>query len=223
MEDLSKELGASEFWEKSDYASETYVSEPFTDDILASVEEELGYKLPDAYVELMRRQNGGVPARTSHRTSEATTWAEDHIAITGIFGVGRVKTCSLCGSCGSQSWIDEWGYSPIGVYVADCPSAGHHMLCLDYRACGPQGEPSVVFIDQESDYKITLVAKTFNEFIQGLEPDDILDSSDDVELDDDQVDSAWIDPEFAKELGIEAPEDGCLKKGREGQGNQEEQ
>lgn len=76
---------------------------------------------------------------------------------------------SLCGENGSQFWIDEWGYPSIGVYFADCPSAGHDMVCLDYRACGPQGEPSVVHVDQECDYKITFVAPTFEAFIRGLE------------------------------------------------------
>jgi hypothetical protein len=40
----------------------------------------------------------------------------------------------LGGTFGSRFWIEEWGYADIGVYFADCPSAGHDMLCLDYRA-----------------------------------------------------------------------------------------
>lgn len=42
------------------------------------------------------------------------------------------------------------------------------MLCLDYRDCGPTGEPRVVHIDQELDYKVTLVAPDFESFIRGL-------------------------------------------------------
>ena len=71
--------------------------------------------------------------------------------------------------------IDEWGYPPIGVYFADCPSAGHDMLCLDYRGCGADGEPQVVHVDQEVDYKTTFVAKDFASFIRGLEPDEAFD------------------------------------------------
>jgi hypothetical protein len=48
------------------------------------------------------------------------------------------------------------------------------MLCLDYRECGPTGEPPVVHIDQESNYRITPVARDFESFIRGLidDPDD---------------------------------------------------
>jgi hypothetical protein len=50
---------------------------------------------------------------------------------------------------GSQFHIDEWGYPPVGIYFADCPSAGHDMICLDYRACGTDGEPQVIHVDQD--------------------------------------------------------------------------
>jgi hypothetical protein len=49
------------------------------------------------------------------------------------------------------------------------------MLCLDYSLCGPQGEPRVVHVDQERDYKITVLAPSFQEFILGLEPDENFD------------------------------------------------
>ena len=160
------------FWEHSEYAERKYVSEPLTPVLVAAVEQSLGYRLPTAYVELMRHQNGGVPVRTNHRTAAPTSWAEDHVAITGIFGIADQKSHSLGGRFGSRFWIEDWQYPPIGVYFADCPSAGHDMLCLDYRACGPQGEPVVVHVDQEFDYTITAVAASFEAFVRGLEPDD---------------------------------------------------
>jgi hypothetical protein len=169
---LFKDFDLEDFWEHSDFANETYVDAPLTDETVAAVEQQLRYNLPAAYVALMKSQNGGTPKRTNHRTSERTTWAKDHIAITGIFAIGDGKDCSLCGENGSKFWIDEWGYPPIGVYFADCPSAGHDMLCLDYRACGPNGEPSVVHVDQERDYKITFVAPNFEAFIRELQDDD---------------------------------------------------
>jgi hypothetical protein len=166
------DFDVSDFWDNCEYARKEYVGEPLTEDIASFIEQNLGYKLPSAYIELMKCQNGGTPKFTYHRTQESTSWAKDHIAITGIYGINRTKPYSLGGRFGSQFWIDEWEYPPIGVYFCDCPSAGHDMLCLDYRACGANGEPQVVHIDQEFDYKITFVAKNFEEFIRGLKSEE---------------------------------------------------
>ena len=160
------------FWEQSEYAERECVGSTLTGGQVTAVEQELGYKLPESYVALMGYQNGGIPRNRNHRTAERTSWAEDHIAITGIYCIGSEKPCSLCGELGSRFWMDEWGYPPIGVYFADCPSAGHDMLCLDYRKCGPGGEPQVVHVDQEWDYRITFVAESFESYIRRLEGDE---------------------------------------------------
>ena len=68
--------------------------------------------------------------------------------------------------------IDEWGYPAIGVAICDTPTAGHDMIFLDYRECGPQGEPKVVHIAQEFDYEITFLANNFEEIIRGLMNED---------------------------------------------------
>ena len=169
------------FWDDNWYALKEYVSDPPSDELIASVEEELGYKLPAAYIWLMKQHNGGIPVNTCYPCDEPTCWSDDHVAITGIFGIGREKSCSLCGEMGSQFMIDEWEYPAIGVAICDCPSAGHDMIFLDYRACGPQGEPAVVHVDQENDYKITHLADSFEEFIRGLEHESLYDPDEDVE------------------------------------------
>jgi hypothetical protein len=160
------------FWKPSEYAEQEYVGAPFTDEHVAALERELTYQLPASYVEFMGYQNGGIPRKTTHRTQERTSWANDHICVHGMFSIGREKPSSLCGSFGSHFWRDEWGYPAIGIYFADCPSAGHDMVCLDYQECGPSGEPRVVHVDQEWDYKITFVAERFEAFIRGLESDE---------------------------------------------------
>jgi hypothetical protein len=159
----------SSFWEQSEYATREYVGPSITPRVVAEVEARLGYQLPAAYIALARSQNGGIPRKTSHRTASRTSWAEDHVAIAGIFSIGSDNPSSLCGESGSRFWVEEWGYPDIGIYFADCPSAGHDMLCLDYRACGPQGEPTVAHVDQELDYAITPVAPDFESFLRGLE------------------------------------------------------
>jgi len=162
------DFDVSDFCELSEYAEREYTSTPPTDEVIAAVERQLDYKLPSSYVEFMRVQNGGIPRRTCHRMSRRTTWSHDHIAISGIYSIGGDRPSSLLGHFGSAFWSAEWGYPPIGIYFADCPSGGHDMLCLDYREWGPTGEPPVVHVDQEWDYTITPVAANFEAFVRGL-------------------------------------------------------
>ncbi len=201
----------SGLWKISEYAQREYVLPPPTDISIASVEKRLGYRLPGSYIELMGYQNGGLLTRTSFPTTEPTSWAEDQVAIAGLLGIGDSKQYSLCGKLGSQFMQDEWGYPDIGVYFGDCPSGGHDMICFDYRKCGRSGEPQIVHVDQEFDFKITFLSNTFEEFIRGLQADGGEENSD-TELANPIVVSAWIDPEFAKEQGIEVPSGGPSKE-----------
>ena len=173
MENFFEGFDFTDFWDDSDYAEKEYIEAAPSDELIAGVEQELGYRLPASYIWLMKRHNGGIPARTCFPTDSPTSWAEDHVAITGIMGIGREKRYSLCGEFGSRFMIDEWEYPDIGVAICDCPSAGHDMIFLDYRECGPQGEPKVVHIDQEYDYEITPLADTFEDFIRGLVDEEV--------------------------------------------------
>lgn len=156
------------FWLDNDYARNEYIEAAPSDELIAEVEEELGYKLPASYVWLMKQHNGGIPTKSVFPASVMPDGARGDIWISDIMGIGRTKTWSLCGELGSRHKIEEWGYPDIGVAVCNCPSAGHDMVFLDYRECGAAGEPKVVHIDQESDYAITPVADSFEEFIMGL-------------------------------------------------------
>lgn len=141
------------------------LEDPLTDEGLRDVETQLGRTLPAAYVALARLHNGGSLARTEHPAPSPTTWAEDCVGVYSLAAIGRTARFSLCGDSGTAFWVAEWGYPDIGLYIADCPSAGHDMIALDYRA---PGEPAVVHVDQEWDYKITVLAPDFTTFIAGL-------------------------------------------------------
>jgi hypothetical protein len=130
------------FWNDNEYAVEAYVDAPASEALITSIQAEPGYRLPAAYVALVRWHNGGMPYNTS-----------------------------LAGEAGSRFWMDEWGYPAIGIYLADCPSAGHDMVAFDHRDCGPEGEPRVVHVDQEYDDRITVLAPDFVTFVRALRPD----------------------------------------------------
>jgi hypothetical protein len=187
------------FWDDCDYAIKEYVSVLPTDNLILSVEQELGYKLPASYIEMMKLHNGGIPVNTCFPTSEPTSWADDHIEISGFFCIGREKDYSLCGKMGSQFMIDIWEYPDIGVVICDCPSAGHDLVMLDYRKCGKNGEPEVVHIDQEYDYNVTFLAKDFETFVRGLVNEEVYDTSEeDKQADLNNVEYGSFSPLLAK-------------------------
>lgn len=134
-----------------------------------------GFRLPRSYIDLACEHNGGALRLNAHSSPSRTSWAEDHVAVTGVFAIGRTAPFSLCGTYGHALWLKEWGYPPIGVYFADTPSAGHDMIALDYRACGANGEPRVVHVDQEIGYAVTSLADTFEQFVAGLVKSDTYD------------------------------------------------
>jgi hypothetical protein len=170
----------SDFWDDSPYARKEYQDVPVTDALVAEVEAELGFVLPASYVALMRNRNGGCPRRTCVPTAEPTSWADEHAAITGLSAIGRTARYSLCGELGSRFMQREWGYPEFGICIADCPSAGHDMVMLDYRECGPAGEPQVVHVDQEDDFRVTFLAKDFEAFIRALVDEELFSEDGDI-------------------------------------------
>ena len=162
MSDL-KDFNWTGFWNDVDYAFESYIGKPVTDDDIKDAESELGYTLPVAYIELLKKHNGGVVKKNCFINDD-----DDCVYVTGIYGIDSGKKYSLLGEMGNEFWISKVKYPPIGVVVADTISGGHDMIFLDYRECGPTGEPKVVRVDQEGDYSITLLADNFGDFIKNL-------------------------------------------------------
>ena len=158
-----KDFDWTGFWNDVDYAFESYIGKPVTDKDIKDAEAELGYTLPAAYIELLNNHNGGVLNKNCFINNEG-----DCVYVTGIYGIDRDKKNSIFGQFGNEFWISKWEYPPIGVVVADTISGGHDMIFLDYRECGPTGEPKVVRVDQEGDYSITLLADNFGDFIKNL-------------------------------------------------------
>lgn len=135
-----------------------------TDKMVQQAETSLGLRLPFAYIELLREKNGGLPVRRCFRTTFNSSWAADHIEVSTLLGIGFQE--GIDGELGSEYLVREWGYPDIGLVCFDTPSAGHDTVMLDYRECGPGGEPSVVYIDE--DRKVYLLAHTFADFLSGL-------------------------------------------------------
>mmetsp|Transcript_5339 Transcript_5339/g.7499 ORF Transcript_5339/g.7499 Transcript_5339/m.7499 type:complete len:232 (+) Transcript_5339:86-781(+) len=154
----------SKFWDDESGEPE----EPPSDEKIKSVEEELGYKLPASYVALMKLHNGGYPKNKCFPTNQKNSWSHNHVAMESFFSIDSLVD-------EQENWIQEWQYPATGVYICDCPSGGHDLIMLDYADCGKNGEPKVVHVDQEFDYKKITLADNFEAFVRGLQPSSAFD------------------------------------------------
>jgi hypothetical protein len=149
------------------FTQDEYFTGPkLTAELVSDAERQLGYRLPRAYIDLLFERNGGRPVRRCFPMTARTSWAEDHIKIDALVGIGGTVGIVDDDGLGSAYMIEEWGYPRIGVVICAMPSGGHDTIMLDYRECGPSGEPAVVYIDE--DRSIHPLARTFAEFLGSL-------------------------------------------------------
>jgi hypothetical protein len=152
---------------------------PLTEEMVRAAEERLGYRLPETYLRLLRVKNGVTLRleRSRFPVRRGTPYASDYVGINGILGIGHPR--GIDGERGSRFMIDEWGYPDVGVYFGATPGGGHTALMLDYSACGPRGEPRVIYalageVEGEESRVISL-APDFDSFLRGLRGPDEFD------------------------------------------------
>src|SRR5215216_5343247 len=145
------------------------VQPPLTDEMVGRAEDMLGVQLPNAYLALLRFQNGGYTADAFqvHPAPEPTSWAIDHVPFDSMFGIGQNNE----GILQTPYLLQEWGM-PAGLVLLT--GDGHWWIALDYRRSGPGGPPSVVWYDNEVGEDIQL-ADDFATFLQGLRQEDAFD------------------------------------------------
>jgi hypothetical protein len=148
------------FWAGGDYG----VQPPLTDETVREAERVLGVTLPSALLDLLRVQNGGTVAadHDAFPTSRPTSWSKDHVAFDALMGIGGLE--QVTSLLDTPYLVKEWGLpSPIVLLSGD----GHCWIGLDYRVCGPEGDPSVTWFDTELDTELTL-ASDFRTFVEKL-------------------------------------------------------
>lgn len=133
--------------------------------MIRTAEKSLGYRLPAAYVDLLKVRNGGDLKRSFFPTTKCPRWAEDHVAFDNIMGIGEE---GIDDELGSKYLIAEWDYPAVGVVIS---SDGHTAFMLDYSKCGKEGEPRVIWIDVETGGKgpnVVVLAPDFAKFLEKL-------------------------------------------------------
>mgnify|MGYP000265030930 CR=1 FL=1 len=139
---------------------------PLTEEARHHVEEVLGLRLPQAYLDLLEEQNGGaideVACPLDDVPGTIRGYVEDGaVTLTGLFGVAVEDRYGSI--LESPSLCREWGL-PEGLVLID--GDGHTWVALDGRG---DGEPRVVFVVSEP-LTVVRLAETFREFLGRLRP-----------------------------------------------------
>lgn len=162
-------MEATDFWADApdDWVGDVppwheYAGPALTDDLVRAAEGALGCRLPAAYLGLLRVRNGGLPRRRYFPVGRGRA------AVTGLYGVGGFHGIDDPDR-GSRHAIREWGYLAGAVAIAPTPSGGHGAVLLDYRDCGPVGEPRVIHVETEGGGPVvTVLAPDFASFMATL-------------------------------------------------------
>ena len=139
---------------------------PLTSEMVTQAEKTLGYKLPPSYLYVLRVKNGGYLTRTDFPTDRPTNWSNNHVSCFSLMGIGCED--GIDGETGSRYLIEEWEYPDTGVVIS---SEGHTAFMLDYGTCGPQGEPSVIYVDTDPEIAVIPLAPDFAAFFAGMVED----------------------------------------------------
>lgn len=151
---------------------------------LKKVEETLGVKLPDSYIELMKLHNGGDLAYSILHSGRVP---DGEVEIENIRGIDLEE-----GIIESNYLVEEWEMEKGLIIIS---GDGNYWLALDYRNYAGN-EPAVVYIEEDAENKPKQVAKTFELFLKKLkEPEE-----DDFEVDDDEDDIVYTKEEFEKNI-----------------------
>ncbi|MFO0936321.1 MAG: SMI1/KNR4 family protein [Gemmataceae bacterium] len=128
-----------------------YLQPPPSVDVIALAEKEIGYRLPEEYLDLIRKQNGGY---IRYKLPESP---HDTIAGIGPYFPSLTRF----------DWKEIQGhvsYCLEGLVPFD--GDGHWYLCLDYRNNAEM--PRITFVDIECD-KESNVADSFVDYLDRLQ------------------------------------------------------
>ncbi|MCY8809316.1 SMI1/KNR4 family protein [Bacillus atrophaeus] len=169
----------SEIWENSEY--DPFKLKDISEDEIKNVEQELNLTLPEQYKKLIIQQNGGLINFNAFPTDQETSWADDHIEVDHIRGIGKDL-----GILESEYLIKEWGLPQRLLLIQ---GDGHNWVALDYRLTNEN--PPVHYFDLElnNDFKI---ADSFDEFLSKLYTHEYEEVQEDENLEFDKIHN--IDP-----------------------------
>jgi SMI1-KNR4 cell-wall len=143
---------------REDIENDIYKLSPINDEIIKKANVQFKVKLPLAYIEILKVQNGGyIVDNSTIALNDSIRNNANCINIDHIMGIG-----TDIGILDTYNLIDEWGLPQNLVLLS---GDGHTWVALDYR--NVKEHPPVIYINTESD-RIIEIATSFSEFLEKL-------------------------------------------------------
>lgn len=147
----------NDLWEAPAYLP--YVQPPLAAETIAHAEQTLGFKLPDAYLALLREHNGGGVRYTLPDTTHSMIWG------IGPFFPNILEVHGALDPALAE--LGEWIPRDVERLIP-FDGDGHWFLCLDYRDA--RAAPGVAYVDLEFE-EDRKVSDTFEQFLGQLQLD----------------------------------------------------
>jgi hypothetical protein len=154
-------LNITEFWD------DNYYKNPIlTDKMVSFAENKLQVKLQILFIELLKIQNGGYTKGFAFPMVERTTWSDNHVPLSEMFGIVTDLAFKTAHNILHTEYMtEEWGLPERQVLLT---GDGHWWITLDYRQ---SRIPTIRWIDIECNQDIH-IANNFEDFINGLVSED---------------------------------------------------
>ncbi len=138
--------------------------EILTEELIEKAESELGVRLPERFIELLKIKNGGSLSRTILSSANKSIWEDGFYEIDELFGINDGNSEST-GILSTAYLTSEWDLPEKQIVIT---GDGHWWITLDYRKT--REEPTVNWIEPDAD-RDEIIANNFEEFIGNLTDD----------------------------------------------------
>ena len=140
-----------------DVESGQYRLNDLSEEDIQLAEDYFGVKLPDVYIKLLKKQNGGTLTYNAIPVALNRWDGDDYLEIDNLCGIKKDK-----GIMETDYFKQEWGISKRNIILIS--GDGHSWFALDYNH---GEEPKVIYIETDTE-RITQIYDTFQEFINHL-------------------------------------------------------
>lgn len=160
-----KDFDFKNFWNDSAESKRDWILPMPTDDELLEIEKKLGYKLPQAYIELMKNShNGGLLKRNAYVKLNKENEITELCRIDYIDSINKLKSESERKAFPGLASLPD-----VGIYFGS-HIEGREKFALDYSAAD-SSEPHIsviLYSVKDKKYYPKRIADNFQEFIESL-------------------------------------------------------